>query len=314
MRKNANKMRNFTFLKLFVFVISANVGFHQSACSKESVQKMNKVEIVSSQFLNEHLDDYIVIDARESGYTFGHIAGSFSMDWRDFTEERPGLISYLFGDVAGWGRVITNQTKIESFLSGIGVSNNSRVVVVGEPKKWGTEGRVAWNLLFWGLEKVSLLDGGIDAWRNKGFTLVRSRSKVTKKNAKANFKMKLDNRRRILVNELESNLKEFKLIDVRTSEEFAGKTETGQKAGGHIPDATLIPVADLYSPDGRFISVSEFKKKSIDDSKPIASYCLGGVRAALFAMLYEAYFNQIVRNYDGSLWEWTKDSKRPMSK
>jgi 3-mercaptopyruvate sulfurtransferase SseA len=41
-------------------------------------------------------------------------------------------------------------------------------------------------------------------------------------------------------------------------------------------------------------------------------YCTGGVRSALLAVLLEARLGVPARNYDGSLWEWSADPRRPL--
>jgi 3-mercaptopyruvate sulfurtransferase SseA len=48
-------------------------------------------------------------------------------------------------------------------------------------------------------------------------------------------------------------------------------------------------------------------------SRPI-TYCTGGVRSALLAVLLEACLRVLAANYDGSLWEWSADPSLPLVK
>jgi thiosulfate/3-mercaptopyruvate sulfurtransferase len=94
----------------------------------------------------------------------------------------------------------------------------------------------------------------------------------------------------------------------------------GQKRGGHIPGARLVPAKSLYGADGRYVDVDELQRlaglgptASIRSERPI-TYCTGGVRSALLAVLLEARLGVVAANYDGSLWEWAADPSLPLVK
>ena len=110
------------------------------------------VEIIEPRDLFTKLDKYVVLDAREKDFESGHIPGSYNFDWKDFTVERPEFGS-LFRpkDTSNFGKVSVSPLVLDR-LNEIGLNNDSKVVVVGVPRSWGTEGRIAWNLLYWGPE------------------------------------------------------------------------------------------------------------------------------------------------------------------
>lgn len=94
------------------------------------------------------------------------------------------------------------------------------------------------------------------------------------------------------------NLPNAKLLDVRTQEECDGKVVSGQKRSGHIPISTLIPFKNLYQDDGKFISAQKLTKLiGSCAGNHLVTYCIGGVRSALLALLIEARFQTQVQSY-----------------
>ncbi len=263
--------------------------------------------------LLKHADDFIILDAREKDFEDGHIPKSVHFRWDDYTEEKRTTVNSIFGNPSQWGKVITDTARIESTLSGLGISNNSKVVIVGQPNAWGTEGRVGWNLLYWGLEKVYLLNGGFQGWKNQKYP-IHKKDTLAKQVKPGHFVVRFDQDRRILKAELEKKLTTYKLIDNRTSAEFLGEEQWGQKRAGHIPKAENIPAASLYKSDGYFISKEDFIKFNPPTKVTKVAYCVGGIRSALYVLLHEAYFKKKVLNYDGSLWEWAAENRLPLEK
>ncbi|MBY0517569.1 MAG: hypothetical protein K2P81_11700 [Bacteriovoracaceae bacterium] len=270
-----------------------------------------RVIIITPSELIRKIDNFIILDARESSFQDGHIPNSINFDWKNYTEERPGGINTIFGNPSNWGKVSTKKPEIEMALSRMGISNESKVVIIGQPNLWGTEGRVAWNLLYWGLQDVYLLDGGFPAWKDLKYPIVQGNENLSNKK-QGKFIVTFDETRRITTSALENKHKELKLIDNRSLNEFKGEKYFGQKRAGHIPNALNIPLQTLYTGKGSFISREQFQKISPSTKLTQVSYCIGGVRSALYALLYEAYFEKKVLNYDASIWAWSSDITLPM--
>jgi thiosulfate/3-mercaptopyruvate sulfurtransferase len=90
----------------------------------------------------------------------------------------------------------------------------------------------------------------------------------------------------------------------------------GQKRGGHLPGARLVPETSLYDGEGRFVSAEALARLAglTGKTEKTITYCTGGVRSALLAVLLEARLGVVAANYDGSLWEWSADPSLPMEK
>lgn len=299
-----------------LFLIVALTFFVWSAFSTEAPasSKTATVEIIDAQKLSKIRGQVSIIDARQSQFEKGHIPNSQNMDWENWSEEKPGLKNAVFGDPARWGRTLTDDT-VQNRLRQLGLSHNKLIVVVGNGRNsWGEEGRIAWNLLFWGAQRVALLDGGYPRWVQLKLPVQKGKAKSAKP---GDFIYSLNLQRRVSKTDVFENIKNSQrpLLDVRSLNEYNGQTMPGQKRGGHIPKSKLIEFTSLYQDDGRYISAAELQKLigSVTSEKPI-TYCTGGVRSALLGVLLEARLGIFSANYDASMWEWSSDEKLPLEK
>ena len=99
-----------------------------------------------------------------------------------------------------------------------------------------------------------------------------------------------------------------RLLDVRTAAEWVG-ADLRARRGGHIPGARNRLFSDLLTEDGTFRSVDEMlsiiRASGVDPAEIRATYCQGGVRAALvWFVLHELAGYDEVRSYAGSWEEW----------
>jgi thiosulfate/3-mercaptopyruvate sulfurtransferase len=277
-----------------------------------------RVEIVSPERL-AGATGVDVLDARDpAAFRAGHVPGAQPFDWRNWTRERPSAWSWLLGHSESWGLLPETAgpaaVELGERLSALGLADGRTIAVVGAGGGWGEEGRVAWLLLELGAERVWLLDGGWAAWsRDPGRPVETG---AAREPALGRFAIAPRAERRISADELASRLSspDLVLLDARSPEEFAGEKVTGQSRGGHLPGARLVPVASLFRADGSYLDAAELARRigPIPPGAEIVTYCTGGVRSSLLAMLIEARLGRIVANYDGSIWEWSADPKRPL--
>jgi thiosulfate/3-mercaptopyruvate sulfurtransferase len=243
----------------------------------------------------------------------GRIPTSQNIDWQDWAQERGDLFGLTFGKASKAGVSRQPDEKLQNELRKLGLSNDQTIVIVGEGGGWGEEGRIAWNLLYWGAKNVALLNGGYAAWE-KISQQKPERGEIVKPSY-GNFTITVQPERRTDIDAVKTVMsdKSRSLIDNRSKEEFQGKKLPGQKRGGHIPGALSVPIETLFNSDGGYIDKTAFEKyvQELGIRNPIA-YGVGGVRSALFAMLWEANFKEIVPNYEGSIWEWSARSELPL--
>jgi thiosulfate/3-mercaptopyruvate sulfurtransferase len=258
----------------------------------------------------------VVLDARDRrAFEAGHVPGSRSVDWRDFSTVRPTGFAFVFRGSSRWG-LLASGARVAPKLRALGLSRSQPVVVVGSPDGWGEEGRIGWMLLYLGARDVSLLDGGFPAWRTLEIARVERGPPRDAGLPPGDFDPAPRPERRITADELRDLLASCPpvLLDARSPEEFAGKRLTGQARGGRLPGARLVSFAALRGADGKYASAEALAAAAgpLPGERPVVTYCTGGVRSALLAFLLEARLGSVAANYDGSLWEWSSREDLPM--
>jgi thiosulfate/3-mercaptopyruvate sulfurtransferase len=106
------------------------------------------------------------------------------------------------------------------------------------------------------------------------------------------------------------------LIDVRTPDEFAGKTSRAWRFG-HIPTAINIPRSSLIAADGTLPPLyglrELFAAAHPDQDADVVFYCNGGVSASYGLLAWRAAGFSGGSVYDGSWKEWGSEDRRPLA-
>jgi thiosulfate/3-mercaptopyruvate sulfurtransferase len=235
--------------------------------------------------------------------------------------------SYLVwrGDYSGGGSLeaispeVTGVRKskedMEGLLSRAGVTPNSRIVVYAADSMHDAA-RFAWQLRVLGLENVSYLDGGINAWIAAGYPSgksVRLADQPPKNAFKApNYDPRKYDANITQVRDALRNPGEWVVIDTRSRDEYDGK-RTGNSSGafgtGRIKGAAYINWTDAVDSDTQLLkSKAELEKiyGNVIKGKKVITYCQSGVRSAhTWLVLTELLGAKEVYNYDGSWIEWS---------
>jgi thiosulfate/3-mercaptopyruvate sulfurtransferase len=175
------------------------------------------------------------------------------------------------------------------------------------------------------VDRLHILDGGIEAWRRAGgetTTEVPEADLADGLRTPATLGERDDDLiatyEQVLAWSREAAKPDgpTRILDVRTAAEWVGE-DLRAKRGGHIPGARQRCFVDLLTEEGTFRPVDEMvslvRASGADPAEIRATYCQGGVRAALvWFVLHElAGFDQ-VRSYAGSWEEWGNRSDSPI--
>ncbi len=277
-----------------------------------------KINLINPNELKDLLGEkrnIVLLDTREElEFSESHIPGAISNQWFEWCSKAPSSAKSTLFEPGYWGNLdVESIEKVEESLGALGITNGGTVVVysAGIASK-GREGRLAWMLLYFGLEEVYILDGGYNAWLNaKGEV-----SKQIVSPQKAKFKLALQEHRRVDLQDVKKILAEDNgeyplLVDTRSPMEFEGRLYDYQPRMGHIPRSVNIWFDRYFANDGRFIGKEKFLSLLESEgarSNVKASYCEVGVRAATFSLLYELATGDVLPVYDGSLMEWSHHS------
>jgi len=282
--------------------------------------------LISVAELRESNPDRIIIDTRlRKQYDAGHIPGAIWLRWEEWCEQAPEHAEDILKTPGYWGRLADPvEQAFADRLGQRGVSSEAELVIYSAgPRSKGSDGRVAWMLLYLGAKNVRLLDGAWQDWLQLGGQIETSVQQAGKKR----FDLHLQPHRRALLSQWQERITKNQviLIDTRSDPEFAGECFDYQPRKGRLPGAILIPFQAMFSFDRKYITREQYKAmlptsagestagESTAGEKTLLTYCEVGVRAATVALLHEIYLQQIVAVYDGSLMEWALDQTRPLS-
>ncbi len=274
--------------------------------------------LVTPAWLNSHLHDskVVVLDIRSAidgstpeAFAQGHIPGSVHSDY----------------DKGGW-RVSRNNVpfmvpttaELEKLIGDLGIDEDTHVVVVPAGVNvldFGSAARTYWTLKYVGIANVSILDGGLAAWKQAGLTL----DKGAHAPSPAIFTAAID--KRILAEASDVEKIETSggatLIDARPASFFTGKEKAPNAASyGHIPGALSLDSAEFYDP-----TTNRLKPKAelaaivtrVPTGSPVVSYCNTGHWAATdWFVMHELLGRTNAKLYAGSMVEWTSNASRPI--
>jgi thiosulfate/3-mercaptopyruvate sulfurtransferase len=262
--------------------------------------------IVSTDWLSQNLGNskMIVIDIRTAAqYGKGHIAGAINVPFSLWAISNNGLSLELPSDQA-----------LRDLLQRSGIEDSSIVVVVNRAEtdfNRADATRVAWTCLIAGVKNVAVLDGGYEKWINDKKN-VSTDSVIAKSSAKTITisRSAIASKEYVL-----SRIGKAVILDTRVAEDYFGKTAKP----GHIKSAVDLPAPWAYATDRTFIKEEELRAIAAgvigtDKSKEVITYCqVGGFAATWWFVLTQVLGYQNVKVYDGSMEEWLKDPKAPVS-
>ena len=214
---------------------------------------------------------------------------------------------------------VINDIQFKTLMEKNGINNDSTIILYGDGDNRSAT-YAFWVFKYYRHNSVKILDGSIKKWKNDGNIIdfendISGRQKIQ---TKSNYEVKNpDLTIRITKDQILKNIENFSIIDVRTFDEFLGKSDGISTAiegdsirrRGRIPGAKHLEWTQLLNNNKTFKSIDKISKivrqKNIVDSEEIITYCRLGVRASYvwFALKYLLGFSE-VKNYDGSWTEW----------
>jgi len=220
--------------------------------------------------------------------------------------------------------MVPTQEQFKTTMQQLGITNDTAVVIAPlvESTSTLTMGtRAYWTFKYYGHSNVSILNGGVTKWISDGNKTVKHPAEVKEQST---YIVKSVNDGISATTEEVAKSSQgngVQLIDGRTPDFYVGEKKKDYVfAPGHIPTAKDFPHTLILDEKTKTFQPAStikqlFADKGIDIAKPSIVYCDSGhLSTGLWFVLHELLGNQGVKQYDGSMHEWTKDSQRPVVK
>lgn len=264
--------------------------------------------IVSPQWLHDHLNDPNLVIL----YTGFVIKGDF--DREHIEGSRFLWADWLAPDTPEASMNTVDAKTATKRLQDLGINKNSKIVLCHKGADVTITSRMFCSLEYFGLQdKVSYLNGGIEAWKKAGYPVTNKASVYKKGNYVAVINPVLVNKDYVL-NAL--NTSSQVVVDARMKRWYDGDA-TGNPRDGHITGSLNIPYPDMVDSANNIKPTAILEKNFTavvpDKSKEIVLYCFIGQTACVDYVVGRS-LGYTMKVYDGSLQEWSRDEKLPMEK
>jgi thiosulfate/3-mercaptopyruvate sulfurtransferase len=209
--------------------------------------------------------------------------------------------------------MMPSEADFQKIIRSMGIDQNDEIVVYDEKGIYSSP-RARYMFLSMGHTRVKVLDGGLPAWIQSGFSVVdhpRSNSGVGTFIAKNREHAWID-RKAVLQNIKTAQLP---VLDARSEDRFHGRVDEPRPGlrRGHVPGSRSLAFTRVLN-GVRMKSDQDlrdlFESYSIGDSAVF--YCGSGVTACISALGAEIAGIKHIQIYDGSWSEWGRDPELPI--
>jgi thiosulfate/3-mercaptopyruvate sulfurtransferase len=287
--------------------------------------------IVPADWLSAHSAEVVILDIRSpADYAAGHIPSSINEPFAtafDPTCRGPSS-NWIVGSKDCLWLQLPETEDLFKTIGNLGIKKDSKVVVVtapnpNEPPYFGLANatRVADTLIFAGVKNAAILDGGYPKWAAEG----RPASKDPTKATPAPYQAKVNKEMFVSIEYVRKHVGKAVIVDARGAEVYFGVTmEPFAPREGHIPTARSLPTPWMWksNPQGAYLYRDKETLKAMASgvigqpkANEIIVYCgVGGYASSWWFVLTQVLGYEKIKIFDGSIQEWSRDPKAPMTK
>ncbi|MGQ0646198.1 MAG: sulfurtransferase [Gemmatimonadaceae bacterium] len=259
--------------------------------------------LVTAKWLEGRLADPRIAVVHVAGgraeYDAGHLVGARFLPLSSVSVQSDGLSAQL-----------APIAQIDSVLEATGISDGQHVVLYGQAL---TVARAFVTLERVGLQgRVSVLDGGLDFWRESGRQVSREPVSLTRGSFTPRTEAMVVDAPWI---QNSADNPRIKVLDARVPEFFLGVSAGQTARAGHIPGARNVPFSSLT---GELTTMREpgkikrlFEQAGVAKGDTVVTYCHIGMQASLLYLAARS-LGYPARIYDGSYEDWAKRPELPV--
>jgi thiosulfate/3-mercaptopyruvate sulfurtransferase len=274
------------------------VPLHSATAQKKS--PAGSAMVVNSAWLKDHLHDANLVVLQVSSkaqFDTAHIPGARQVALSDIS---------LAPNESKLSLELPAPSKLKAWAEANGIGNNTRVIVVPYDSTLQSSTRVFITLAYMGaMDRVSLLDGGLSAWRSANQAVTADATPAPKATV---FDLKLRPDIIASMQDVERAVADHRttIVDARLARFYNGDGG-GYPRAGHIPTAINVPL-NLVTEHGFLKDTTSLRKLFVDAGvtagKPVVTYCHIGQQATLLWFV-STMLGYNARMYDGSFQEWS---------
>jgi thiosulfate/3-mercaptopyruvate sulfurtransferase len=258
--------------------------------------------IVSTDWLADHLDDVVVLDASWHLPAARRDAQAEFLNWRI-----PGAQFFDIDAISDRNSTLPHMLPTSGEFSakaGALGAGDGKSIVCYDSVGLFSAARAWWMFKVFGHDDVAVLDGGLKKWIAEEHTVEDGPVRPV---TPALFTARL---RTEMVASMEATAAAAQVADARSGPRFRGE-EAEPRAGvkpGHMANARNVHYASLLNPDGTIKSPEAlqeaFNAAGIDVFKHVVTSCGSGVTAAILSLALTVIGAPSHALYDGSWAEW----------
>ena len=277
---------------------------------------MSTTWFVGADWLAEHIDDpeIQIIDARMASpgqedrnvaqeYLNGHIPGAVFFD-----------IEALSDHTSPLPHMLPRPETFAVAMRELGVNQDKHLIVYDEGNLFSAP-RAWWMLRTFGVEKVSILGGGLAGWQRDVLLLEEGAVELPEGEFNATFNPEAVVKVTDVL--LASHENTAQIIDARPAARFNAEVDEPRPGlrRGHIPGALNVPWTELVR-ESELKTTDEldaiFFGRGVSYDKPIIVSCGSGVTAAVVLLALATLDVPNVKLYDGAWSEWGARADLPV--
>ncbi len=255
-----------------------------------------------------HDPDLRVVDVRwvmgapgggRAAYDAGHLPGAIFLD----------LDTDLAAEHGPGRHPLPTPRAFRDRLERVGIGADDEVVAY-DAVGGTTAARLWWMLDDLGHERVSVLDGGLEAWLTAGYPITTDPPAI-----RPTGTLRLNDAWDRVTDRdaVAAGLGTIVLLDARAGQRYRGEVEPIDRVAGHIPTAVSMPASESLGPDGRLLPPERLADlldaagaTSSDPATSVVVSCGSGVTACFTSLAMRLAGLPDPLLYPGSYSDWTQ--------
>jgi len=229
----------------------------------------------------------------------------------------PGAVFFDINKVAdpnnSLPHMIPQKDLFSKMMQNLGLNNEDEIVIY-DNSSFLSSARAWFLFRYFGHDKVSIMQGGLENWKNSGGNISEENVVIKKGNYTAK-----DEKKDLVVNLdqmiIATQNKEKIILDARSKQRFLGEAKEPRPnlPSGHIPNSKSLPSSILINKNGYLKSKDEIKKIlddiNVNPNDKIIATCGSGVSACVISIALYCLGKKNVPIYDGSWTEWASSGQ-----